>query len=126
MTRVVVCAVAGLLALHAEFNAGMQFLGGNAVARETSYTTSLASVPKTCLSRCFAMPSCPKKRSFLQFSILLSIYFEDMRFMKRSREIELVEFNRHVFKKLTSEDMLWIREHCDRKLAEYYSRYENE
>lgn len=48
--------------------------------------------------------------------------FEDMRFMKRCREIELVEFNRHVFRKLTKEDVEWIKEHCDQKLKEYYER----
>lgn len=48
--------------------------------------------------------------------------FEDMRFMKRCREIEYVEFNRHVFMKLTKEDIKWIREYCDSKLEEYYGR----
>lgn len=48
--------------------------------------------------------------------------FEDMRFMKRCREIEYVEFNRHVFRKLTKDDIEWIKEHCDKKLEEYYSR----
>ena len=46
--------------------------------------------------------------------------FEDMRFMKRCREIEYVEFNRHVFKKLTREEIHWILAHCDQKLEEYY------
>ncbi len=49
--------------------------------------------------------------------------FEDMRFMKRCSEIEFVEFNRHVFKKLTQEDIAWIKKHCDEKLEEYYGRY---
>ena len=49
--------------------------------------------------------------------------FEDMRFMKRCREIEFVEFNRFVFKKLTKEDIMRIKEHCDRKLEEYYCRF---
>lgn len=48
--------------------------------------------------------------------------FEDMRFMKRCREIEFVEFNRNVFKKLTKEDIEWIKVHCDEKLEEYYGR----
>jgi hypothetical protein len=43
--------------------------------------------------------------------------------MKRSREIEFVEFNRHVFKKLTNKDIAWIKKHCDDKLEEYYGRY---
>jgi superfamily II DNA or RNA helicase len=49
--------------------------------------------------------------------------FEDMRFMKRCREIEYVEFNRHVFKKLTYEDKEWIKEYCDEKIAQYYQRF---
>lgn len=49
--------------------------------------------------------------------------FEDMRIMKRCREIEFVEFNKHVFKRLTKEDIEWIKTHCDRKLEEYYGRY---
>ena len=48
--------------------------------------------------------------------------FEDMRFMKRARDIEYVEFNRHIYKKLTSEEKAWIVEHCDKKLKEYYER----
>ncbi len=48
--------------------------------------------------------------------------FEDMRFMRRCREIENVEFNRHIFKKLSSEEIDWVRMHCDRKLDEYYKR----
>lgn len=51
--------------------------------------------------------------------------FEDMRFMKRCREIEFVEFNRHVYKKLTKEDVEWIRGHCDENLGAYYSRRTN-
>lgn len=46
--------------------------------------------------------------------------FEDMRFMKRCREIEYIELNRHIFKKLTNEDIKWILSHCDKKLDEYY------
>ena len=49
--------------------------------------------------------------------------FEDMRFMKRSREIEFVEFSKYVFKKLTKDDIAWIKMHCDKKLEEYYGRY---
>lgn len=48
--------------------------------------------------------------------------FEDMRFMKRSREIEYVEFNRHIFRKLTKEDIRWIICHCDQKLEEYFKK----
>lgn len=52
--------------------------------------------------------------------------FEDMRFMKRSREIEFVEFNRHVFKKLTCEDKQWIQEYCDKKIKQYYQRFDKD
>lgn len=48
--------------------------------------------------------------------------FEDMRFMKRCREIEYVELNRHVFRKLTKEDIDWIITHCENKLVEYYGK----
>jgi superfamily II DNA or RNA helicase len=48
--------------------------------------------------------------------------FEDMRFLKRCREIEYVEFNRHVFKRLTMEEKEWIVKHCDEKLEEYYRK----
>jgi hypothetical protein len=47
--------------------------------------------------------------------------FEDMRFMKRSRDIECVEINKHIFRKLTQEDICLILCHCEEKLEEYYS-----
>lgn len=46
--------------------------------------------------------------------------FEDMNFMKKSKDVEYVEVNRHIMKKLTCEDIDWIVEHCDEKLREYY------
>jgi hypothetical protein len=48
--------------------------------------------------------------------------FEDMRFMNRCREIEYVEFNRYIFRKLTRADIDWIISHCDSKLEEYYGK----
>lgn len=48
--------------------------------------------------------------------------FEDMRFMKRSKELEYVEFNKNVWKKLSLEERLWIEKWCDEKLEEYYGR----
>lgn len=48
--------------------------------------------------------------------------FEDMRFMKRSKDIEYVEFNKHIFKKLTDEEIQWIILRCDEGLDEYYNR----
>ncbi len=48
--------------------------------------------------------------------------FEDMRFLKRSREIEYVEFNRHIWKKLSAEEKEWIVQHCEEKLEEYFGK----
>ena len=48
--------------------------------------------------------------------------FEDMRFMKRSKDLEYVEFNRYIYRKLTLEEKDWIVSHCRAKLAEYYQR----
>jgi len=48
--------------------------------------------------------------------------FEDMRFMSRCRDIEYVEFNRHVWKKLSGEERDWIVGRCDEKLEEYYGK----
>lgn len=48
--------------------------------------------------------------------------FEDMRFMKRSMDVEYVEFNRYVWNRLGQEEKEWIVEWCDWKLEEYYSR----
>ncbi len=48
--------------------------------------------------------------------------FEDMRFINRCKEIEYVEFNRHIFKKLSGEEKDWIVKHCDEKLGEYYAK----
>lgn len=49
--------------------------------------------------------------------------FEDMNIMKRSKDIEYIEINRHIMKKLTDEEIQWIVEHCDKKLEEYYGIY---
>lgn len=48
--------------------------------------------------------------------------YEDMRFMKRCRDIEYVEFNRHIWRKLTRKELEGIIQHCDVKLEEYYSK----
>jgi len=48
--------------------------------------------------------------------------FEDMRFMSRCRDIEYVEFNRHVWKGITQEETVWIVGLCDEKLEEYYRK----
>ena len=46
--------------------------------------------------------------------------FEDMRFMSRCRDIEYVEFNRHVWKKLSTEEKEWTVGRCEERLEEYY------
>ena len=48
--------------------------------------------------------------------------FEDMRFMSRCRDIEYVEFNRHVWKRLSTGEKEWIVGRCDKKLEEYYGK----
>jgi len=51
--------------------------------------------------------------------------FEDMRFLKRSTDVEYVEINRHIFKHLTQVEKEWISKHCDEKLKEYYKRFKD-
>lgn len=48
--------------------------------------------------------------------------FEDMRFMKKCKDVEFVQFNEHIWKKLSREEKAWIDGHCDGKLEEYYRR----
>src|SRR5665648_441320 len=48
--------------------------------------------------------------------------FEDMRVLSRCRDIEYVEFNRHVWKKLSVEEKMWMVGRCDERLEEYYSK----
>jgi hypothetical protein len=48
--------------------------------------------------------------------------FEDMRFISRCRDIEYVEFNRHVWRRLTKEERVWIVGWCKKRLEEYYSK----
>ncbi|MFZ3129824.1 MAG: hypothetical protein WA125_01675, partial [Desulfosporosinus sp.] len=43
--------------------------------------------------------------------------FEDMRFISRCRDIEDVEFNRHVWKKLTLEEKAWIIGRCEEEVG---------
>lgn len=46
--------------------------------------------------------------------------FEDMNFMKKSRDIEYIEISRYIMKKLTLENIEWIKQYCDIKLQEYF------
>ena len=48
--------------------------------------------------------------------------FADMRFLKRCRDIEYIEINSMIFKKLTNDDREQILKICNSKLEEYYSR----
>jgi hypothetical protein len=45
-----------------------------------------------------------------------------MRFLQRCRDLEWVQINRNILKKLTDEDVQEILKVCDAKLGEYYSR----
>ncbi|WP_313370221.1 DEAD/DEAH box helicase [Sedimentibacter sp.] len=47
--------------------------------------------------------------------------FEDMGFMKRSRDIEYVEFNKNIWNKLTNEKIKIIISYCDKALKKYYN-----
>ena len=46
--------------------------------------------------------------------------FEDMRFMKHSKDLALIEVNKHIWKKLTKEDREWIYKWCEENVGEYY------
>ena len=42
--------------------------------------------------------------------------FEDMNFMKKSKDIEYIEVSRHIRRKLKQEEIDWIIEHSEDKL----------
>lgn len=46
--------------------------------------------------------------------------FEDMRFMEKCKEVEYVRFNRHIWKRLSNKEKMWIDEWCDEKLRKYF------
>lgn len=50
--------------------------------------------------------------------------FADMRFLKRCKDINYIEINPTVFKKMTAEDVNHILAVCDEKLDGYYGRLE--
>lgn len=50
--------------------------------------------------------------------------FADMRFLKRCKDVNYIEINPIVFKKLTAEDIEHILAVCDEKLNGYYGRLE--
>ncbi len=43
-----------------------------------------------------------------------------MNFMKRSRDVEYVELNKNIMKKLIEQEIEWIVKHWDEKFKEYY------
>ena len=50
-------------------------------------------------------------------------HFEDMRFLMRCKDVETVEVNPIIFRKLTREDWLHIVDVCDKSLEKYYMRF---
>ena len=48
--------------------------------------------------------------------------FEDMRFLMRCKDVETIEVNPIIFRKLTREDWLRIVDVCDKSLEKYYLR----
>ena len=48
--------------------------------------------------------------------------FEDMRFLRRCKDVETIEVNPIIFRKLTREDWLHIVDVCDKSLEKYYLR----
>jgi len=47
--------------------------------------------------------------------------FGDMGFIKRSRDIEYVEFNSHIWKNINKECIVNIIKLCDKALDEYFN-----
>lgn len=48
--------------------------------------------------------------------------FEEMGFVRRTKDLDVVEFNYKIYKSLTDEDKQWIIDVCDIKIAEYYTK----
>ena len=48
--------------------------------------------------------------------------FEDMRFLMHCKDVETVEVNPIIFRKLTRKDWLHIVDVCDKSLEKYYLR----
>lgn len=46
--------------------------------------------------------------------------FEDMNFMKKSKDIEYIEISRYIMRKLNKKEISWIIEHSNEKLKEYF------
>ncbi|GAV25193.1 DEAD/DEAH box helicase [Carboxydothermus islandicus] len=52
--------------------------------------------------------------------------FEDMRIMRKAKDLEYIEFNPHIWRKLTVDEKDWILSWCDQKLEEYFSKLKDE
>ena len=50
--------------------------------------------------------------------------FEDMRFLMCCKDVETIEVNPIIFRKLTREDWLHIVDVCDKSLEKYYARFQ--
>ena len=63
-------------------------------------------------------------RKDVEKNILSNPYkrFEDMRFLMRCKDVETIEVNPIIFRKLTREDWLHIVDACDKSLEKYYLR----
>lgn len=48
--------------------------------------------------------------------------FADMRFLKRCKDISMIEINKNIFKNLTKQDVINILSICDEKLNYYYRK----
>lgn len=48
--------------------------------------------------------------------------FEDMRFMRHSKQYGLIELDEAILNKLVDTEYAWIEDWCEQKLKEYYSR----
>ncbi len=43
-----------------------------------------------------------------------------MNFIKKNKDLEFIEVNRHIMKKLSKDEIKWIMDHSDKKLDEYF------
>jgi len=48
--------------------------------------------------------------------------FEDMRIMRKAKDLEYIEFNPSIWRKLSAEEKEWILSWCDQKLEEYFQK----
>jgi superfamily II DNA or RNA helicase len=46
--------------------------------------------------------------------------FEDMRFLEKCKDIEYIQFNKKIWKKLSVEEKKWIYRRCEERIGEYF------